>query len=380
MMKQANYTHKQAYLLSRYDLNAAESWLEEKSRKGWRAQQLLESGVVVFARTEAAQTPPRYRLQPFFAPVRELSDEEYELYGALGWSYLGGVKGLRLWRCDDPEAPELETDPVMQAEGCRRLLGKMFLRQILPSALLLSLLLLVLTWGDFPLLNLLYSTSPAYLSILTVLLPLITLDLLLELRHLMQLARRLKNGIPQHRSPAAWKTKRALVCLGGILWACLLLLPASSPHVVRPPLDETQIDALVELSALEGRDTAGHELTHVETKRHELASRIWLVAQDSGESHLSSAYFHMRFRPLANRATEELSGALPQRYGGQSPLLPQQQEWLYSFCYGTAETDGGTVQLAVVQLGRNVLSLAYHGPEDLREHLPEIREALAQQP
>lgn len=384
-MKASMYTHKREYLLSRYDLNASESWLEEMSRKGWQAQRLLESGKVEFAWVEPAQKSPRYRLQPFSGPVQELSTEEYEVYSALGWSYLGGVKGLRLWRCDDPAAPELDTDPVMQAEGCQQLIRQMFWRQLFPSALLFLLLLAVLyrtfLTPGFPLLNLLYTTRFAYFPLMVLLLGICGLHSFWELHNLRQLAQRLRNGISQHRSPTAWKTMRTLRRIGGILWLLWLLFsPSSSPHVSHPTPEAAEIEALVELSTLEGREPTAVDLCSVKTKHHELAPRMWFINQDSGTSRLESAYFHLLSLPLAQRTASELSEAFSRRYSGQITLTPQEREGLDAFFYGAANIEGRQVQLVVAQLGRNVLGLCYWGTEDLENHLPEIIEALGEQP
>ena len=103
-----------------YDVEGTESWLEEMAAEGW---QLEEDGFFAgFAAFEAR--PParlRYRLEAAPKPTGMWSDsdrpaQEAVAYGeALGWSYVATRGQFYIYRCARADAPELNTDPRVQA-------------------------------------------------------------------------------------------------------------------------------------------------------------------------------------------------------------------------------------------------------------------------
>ncbi|MFR3921265.1 MAG: DUF2812 domain-containing protein [Dysosmobacter welbionis] len=58
------------------------------------------------------------------APVKESCPDPERLaaYQSMGWEYVDtSGKSMHLWRCDDPDAPELHTDPETEAQAYDRL-------------------------------------------------------------------------------------------------------------------------------------------------------------------------------------------------------------------------------------------------------------------
>lgn len=104
-----------------YDVTGTESWLEEMAKKGWLlAYDGIFAGVATFERAEPR--PVRYRLQPAQRPVSIWSDDgtapddEVRALGeACGWQYVAVRGQFHIYRCDDPDAPELNTDPQVLA-------------------------------------------------------------------------------------------------------------------------------------------------------------------------------------------------------------------------------------------------------------------------
>lgn len=101
-----------------WDIPSMQSWLEDMAQQGWllkypRHRQLT----LEFHRTEPQ--PIRYRMEP--TPKLQWSedtypeDEQMHLYAQLGWDFVCYYDGFFIYRCMDPAAPELNTDPSLEA-------------------------------------------------------------------------------------------------------------------------------------------------------------------------------------------------------------------------------------------------------------------------
>ncbi len=104
------------------DTAAMESWLEELFARGWH---LTECGFrfAKFRRGEPLSV--RCRLMPVSAGSVGTRQEREEVYAQLGWEYLTNLTDrYHIYICKDPDAPELETDPVAAAWGRDRMLRK----------------------------------------------------------------------------------------------------------------------------------------------------------------------------------------------------------------------------------------------------------------
>lgn len=100
-----------------YDVAANETWLEEQAKAGFHVQRLM-GNTVFFEKGENA--PVRYRFQPMRHRNERVGKDRLTLYRELGWEHVGAVcDTFQLWRCTDSSAPELDTDPVVQADGYR---------------------------------------------------------------------------------------------------------------------------------------------------------------------------------------------------------------------------------------------------------------------
>lgn len=104
-----------------YDITGTEQWLEEMAEQGY----LLEKdgqwlGWFDFVKGERKKV--RYRLQ--VAEYNDEPDEEaIELSEKYGWEYVTRRGNIYIWRTEDREARELNTDPAVQAMTLN-LLGK----------------------------------------------------------------------------------------------------------------------------------------------------------------------------------------------------------------------------------------------------------------
>ena len=137
-----------------YDVAANETWLEDMAREGYRLTGFTGwSGI--FEKVEPAEC--RYRMSPLLKKEKAPDPEWAETCAQMGWTYAATLGGaFHVWRCDDPEAPELDTDPVVQGEGYRYLERRMVrdsVGSLLLTVVLLAVGLLLPVAFDTPLLD-----------------------------------------------------------------------------------------------------------------------------------------------------------------------------------------------------------------------------------
>lgn len=369
-----------------YDVAANETWLEDMAKQGYRLIRMTGwSGV--FEKTEPFTC--RYRMQPLPKKEKAPAGEVTAAYRELGWEYAGTIPGtFHVWRCEDPDAPELDTDPVVQGMGYRYLKGKM-LRDGVVSALLLVGLVMLCTLFPFatdtPLLDLL-DTAPGRFLMGEIGACLIVVLLLCEVRSMRRLLWSLNAGIPLDRPRPyrrqKWLARGLVVCFAYVLVIARLLGSLStmdggslaggwdagdSYHVPKEGV------VYVDLADLEGAEDT--EFWNCRTKIHELCPRMYMTTQLSlepgdeisqpVESWVETTYYRLLTKGLARQLTKELIQGRTASLGvyGYPALTPVETEELDGFWWVKSEMDG---QYAVARLGRQVLFIRYEGDTDLR--------------
>ena len=235
------------------DVDRFEGWAEDMARRGLYLHHLTPFLFAAFQRGEPA--PVRYRLEPrgsFW------SRESQNYCRSLGWEFVCQVgRWFDLYRNDDPEAPELHTDPVVHSYALDRISRSL---RILTAVLVLcfvgelAVLLLPYLLSDAPVLLLLDVSVIATLSILVLL-----LLLWVEFRSLgsfFRLRRRLRKGIVPGRQ--SWRSSARWYF--GLLLFDLVLLAAliATPLVMRSVEWEGELATaerpfpILELRELEG--------------------------------------------------------------------------------------------------------------------------------
>lgn len=102
-----------------YDVEATESWLADMAEKGLvLSRDGFFFGFAAFEKTEPVKM--RYRLEAAKRGSTTLNEylppeEARELYESMGWEYVAARGNFHIYRSADPEAPELHTDPRVQA-------------------------------------------------------------------------------------------------------------------------------------------------------------------------------------------------------------------------------------------------------------------------
>lgn len=104
-----------------YDMEGIECWLSELAEKGL----FLDPQGYVFGMFQFQKDMPRktkYRLEPITVKsavyMQEPADPDQEAIGLneeFGWEYLGQYREFYIYRSFDPNAREMNTDPVVQA-------------------------------------------------------------------------------------------------------------------------------------------------------------------------------------------------------------------------------------------------------------------------
>ena len=210
------------------DIGRFEGWAEDMARRGLYLHHLTPFLFAAFQRGEPA--PVRYRLEPrgsFW------SRESQNYCRSLGWEFVFHVgRWFDLYRNDDPEAPELHTDPVVHSYALDRISRSL---RILTAVLVLcfvgelAALLLPYLLSETPVLLLLDVSGISTLSMLVLF-----LLLGVEFRSLgsfFRLRRRLREGIVPRRHSWRFTGRWNL----GLLLFDLVLLAAliASPLVLR---------------------------------------------------------------------------------------------------------------------------------------------------
>jgi len=208
-----------------YRIEAFQCWLEDLAREGL----ILEKDSILFGvATFTRQTPRhlRYRLEttpevPSFLNDYDTPDHRVvEMNEEFGWIYVTRYGQFYIYRCADPNAPELHTDPQLQALSLKAM------KKRTRSALLWSVFnFLFLGWLN---LGFMLTIACAFLGT-----PLIAGGLLillesfawrlLEVLHLRKLCARMKSGeSPTQKSD--WKKGRHLYWLRSVLSVVFTIL------------------------------------------------------------------------------------------------------------------------------------------------------------
>lgn len=112
-----------------WDIRGIEQWLNELAAKGYelkRFSRFWSVGRVEFQPLEEAKHC-RYRLDPIGKGEKELRERAAN-YRELGWRFVEQIGKLyAVYRCDDPEAPELYTDPESLGWAMKKLIRRQWL-------------------------------------------------------------------------------------------------------------------------------------------------------------------------------------------------------------------------------------------------------------
>ncbi len=231
-----------------HDIPAMESWLEDQAARGLH---LAKDGFFGLLATFEVGTPKkeRFRLEPtdrkggLFSEEYDPEDEQLQMLRQMGWTYRARRGQFHIFSTDDPNAPELNTDPQVQAMTMEALTR--FLRKKLRDTLVMVALYTVLYFGDVPLSSTLLLGTPLVLLLAGALL----WDLGVSVKALLVLRgyrRQLRKGLPlPHRSDYRRSGRRYLTArfLRFALWVTVFAWSAAR---VFPVLVDAQYEPLID--------------------------------------------------------------------------------------------------------------------------------------
>ena len=233
-----------------YDIPAMESWLEDMAAKGLH---LEKDGFFGFLAsfTEGPPKRERFRLEAtdrkggLFSEEYDPEDEAVQMLRQMGWTYRARRGQFHIYSTDDPDAPELNTDPQVQAVTMAALTK--YLWKKLRDGVILTIFYMLLYFGDLLISGMLLLGTPLMLLYAGLLL----WDLGRRTRELVTVAgyrRQLKDGQPlPHRSDYRKSRHRYQIgkLLRPVLWTlavcCALgrVLPMLSEDPYEPLTDQT---------------------------------------------------------------------------------------------------------------------------------------------
>ena len=377
------------------DVDRFEGWAEDMARRGLYLHHLTPFLFAACQRGEPA--PVRYRLEPrgsFW------SRESQNYCRSLGWEFVFHVgRWFDLYRNDDPEAPELHTDPVVHSYALDRVSRSL---RILTAVLVLcfvgelAALLLPYLLSDAPVLLLLDVSGISTLSILVLL-----LLLWVEFRSLgsfFRLRRRLRKGIVPGRQ--SWRSSARWYF--GLLLFDLVLLAAliATPLVMRSVEWEGELATaerpfpILELRELEG-DPALEAVPSPITLEifgydsHNYVRRNWsllapgqyevdqhLTGSGDYEPRLDMLWYRLSLPCLASPLLDDLISRYsdlryaPEHYTVTEPELPGFDRAVL------VQDNRWPGQELFLQAGNVVIYLDYSGAQDLTGR-PELLARLA---
>lgn len=300
------------------EVPAVQAWLEDWAARGWYVESYGRN-LVSFARGERREHI-RYRLQPTGREGGEPDQDTREAYREMGWTYVcstvvgrsfSGVRTeFHIWRCEDPAAPELDTDQTLREEAYGDLLRRGW-RNIwmgVPLAAAVLALMLWLVWNRPRqyLLDLRASSTPLMLCFYGLL----VLHLVSRSVRLIRFTRQLRREEPApQRAPWGWARARVWVFQG--LYALILLVMIGSlfrPYDSRPYLPVSQYEGAVPYVSLTELGTPAAGEAEAVDFHSFWGKAAWWTREGSYERPpcCDAEYYSLRFPSMAENLEEQL--------------------------------------------------------------------------
>lgn len=374
-----------------YDVEACESWLQDMARQGLILE--LWGRLDVRFRREAPR-PVRYRLTAarlkgnvLFSPPGSPDAGEEALYEEAGWHFVCRQNEFYIYACDDPAAPELHTDPAVQALSL-----KMACRSAVFSfvcwAIVIALRSSELFSGDgflnlveYPLTALVFAFC--YLSLM--------LTSLQNLYCIFSLRRKLKRGLPpdHHKN---WRWSAPLHRCANGLWRlalpflivllfCVIFHPDRSTYLRNTEEEKAAMPFATLEDLAEGTFVPDEErYQYSELRRSLLAPTIWEYSESGQivqggravlDTYMTVDYYDTLLPLLARLLAPALHGQ--EELLADVPLTAPELPGMDAVYFYGSES-GAFWQLILVQDDRvvSVLMTAMHGEKTFSELIPRI--------
>lgn len=375
------------------DLDGLELWLEDMAAKGLHFQKFG----IFFAQFRSGEPARvRWHAEPTEKGGNTIPVQAGE-YAELGWTYVGKIGYLALFRTADPDAPEFHTDPVAQSYTLDRLTRRLT-RFVWLLLAMMAALVAFMVWARLDSSFGLVLSLVRFGSLYTNLVILADVALILyfswEVWGLCRLRRRLRAGIP-HQRPRRWR-RTGLVRQGYTLLlsiAALIQIGSTTAYfagATKWDLDLSDLDRpapVLSLAELEGdgytTEPFGHpgyeglDLDNYISYDGRPLARIYEGRQagivDGERRYLEMAWYDLTLPFLAGPLLEDLMDYelydfryVPERYAVEELSAPGFDRLVVA-----EDLDYGSQQL-FARLGSRVVYLDYTGSRDLTEHLEQV--------
>lgn len=374
-----------------YDVEACESWLGDMAEQGLMLERW--GGFEAHFRRETPR-PVRYRLTAarlkgnvLFIPPGTPDAGEEALYEEAGWHFVCRQNEFYIYACDDPAAPELHTDPAVQALSL-----KMACRSAVFSfvcwAIVITLRSSELFSGDgflnlveYPLTALVFAFC--YLSLM--------LTSLQNLYCIFSLRRKLKRGLPpdHHKN---WRWSAPLHRCANGLWRlalpflivllfCVIFHPDRSTYLRNTEEEKAAMPFATMEDLAEGTFVPDEErYQYSELRRSLLAPTIWEYSESGQivqggravlDTYMTVDYYDTLLPLLARLLAPALHGQ--EELLADVPLTAPELPGMDAVYFYGSES-GAFWQLILVQDERvvSVLMTAMHGEKTFSELIPRI--------
>lgn len=374
-----------------YDVEACESWLGDMAEQGLMPERW--GGFEARFRRETPR-PVRYRLTAarlkgnvLFIPPGTPDAGEEALYEEAGWHFVCRQNEFYIYACDDPAAPELHTDPAVQALSL-----KMACRSAVFSfvcwAIVIALRSSELFSGDgflnlveYPLTALVFAFC--YLSLM--------LTSLQNLYCIFSLRRKLKRGLPpdHHKN---WRWSAPLHRCANGLWRlalpflivllfCVIFHPDRSTYLRNTEEEKAAMPFATLEDLAEGTFVPDEErYQYSELRRSLLAPTIWEYSESGQivqggravlDTYMTVDYYDTLLPLLARLLAPALHGQ--EELLADVPLAAPELPGMDAVYFYGSES-GAFWQLILVQDDRvmSVLMTAMHGEKTFSELIPRI--------
>ena len=359
-----------------FDTPAVQTWLEDRAARGLF---LVRYGWLCDF-TPGEPKAVRYRLEPLARWEKAPDQHRRELFQELGWQYVCTVrKSWHIWRCDDPDAPELFTDPETEGAAYLYLLGRER-RATLWLWVLAAAILFLLAWDFCSGPNLLKAVdhwTPWWITVVewlnvAALVPVGIYGYQVFHRYI----RALKLGLPQpHRGP--YRRARAMSMVLVIFWTVFFLTRVASilqpsSHSFDPVEEFGRPVPYVTLAEL--GDTPANRTPEALRIQNFTARESWWVSEggsmEDDPVFVLAKYYRMWLPFQAERMAEAWAEQSAQWKGELESLSHPDLDGAWRFRF-----TGGS-QTLLVRRGAQLMEYQYDGELDLSGKLDVFAAAL----
>jgi len=304
-----------------FDIENAQSWFEDCEKKGLKLKDRF-GRIIGFEKTEPREC--RYRIDVIggrgeYGPDTSVTD----LYAECGWEYvLTLMNTYHVYRCYDPEVPELHTDPVLQAKSMKKMHIKNMIFEIVEVLFVivfLGMLISEFMSSEIPLRETIETGSVRFFSLVTMLLLLLPVGII-QMHIRSSIYHRLKRG-EKLKSKKRYIGAAVTSTLSLLLLIALLLtywisgfatIANSSSHMLANYKGELDVICLEHIEYGETRRLSEMEPddfkcgNFMKTDSDVLAPEMLILYEYGEDMYLHIEYYKMRYRSLASRMAHEL--------------------------------------------------------------------------